>query len=277
MKRTVYLLLSVALITAFCSCTPSEPDLKRTDYLKLVYNTVGMPVEKANKTLTRKGFIDTNQSLKDNGVQAAMSDKTYKFQSKDSTVVLTLGLATKNDTVKQFTLEAQLEGEEHAQEVQKLYSDWSTYGYNTIFSEISIWTGIFMDLDNEEGKLYIDGGLATSIKNMISLYYATGEMDEETYQYIIQAFERKRGDFEGDMGSSDFLRQDRASAIETYAHLTGALDITALANSLRDIKANAGALIGIKNESEQGYPHWNITFTFMGEQDLSKVMESLPL
>ena len=43
---------------AMMSCTPSEPDLKKTDYLKLVHSTVNTPLSKADKALKKKGFTE---------------------------------------------------------------------------------------------------------------------------------------------------------------------------------------------------------------------------
>ena len=273
MKKSLFLLLSAALILG--SCTPSEPNLKNTDYQKLVHSTVGMTSAKAEKTLTRKGFTATDASVRTDGLEAILADKTYKFQSKDSSIVLVVGLALKNDTVKQYILSAELEGLDRLQDVQKLYTDWSAYNYATLFSEISFWNGTMLE-EGDESEIYIDGGLATSLKNMIQLYYATGDMDEETYQYLIHIFNNKHADFEGVMTSSDFLRHDGEQAVESYAHLTSGLDLTDLMTGLSKLKGTVGLMSGARDD-ENGKPHWMIATVYLNEQDMSKIMDMLPL
>lgn len=273
MKKIMFLLLSAALILG--SCTPSEPNLKKTDYQKLVHSTVGMTSDKAEKTLTRKGFTAADASVRTDGLEAILADKTYKFESKDGHTLLVVGLALKNDTVKQYILSAELWGQEHLQDLQKLYNDWSTYNYATIFSEMSFWSGTMMS-EGEETDMYVDGSLAKSLKTMIQAYYMTGDMDEDTYRYLMQIFNNKRADFEGVMSSSDFLRPNGEQAVESYAHLTSGLDLTDLMSGLSNLRGTVGLMSGARDD-EDGTPHWMIATVYMGEQDMSKIMENLPL
>ena len=268
----IFLLLSAALILG--SCTPSEPNLKKTDYLKLAHSTVGMTSAKAEKTLKRQGFTATDASVRTDGLEAILTDKIYKFQSKDSSILLVVGLALKNDTVKQYVLSAELMGQEHLQDVQKLYTDWSTYNYSTLFGDISFWSGSMLN-KGEETAMYVDGGLANTLKTMVQAYYLTGEMDEEMYQYFMQIFNNKRADFEGEMTSSDFLRYDGEQAIESFAHLTSGLDPTNLMTGLSNLKGAVGLLSGARDD-EDGKPHWMIASVYLNEQDMSKIMENLP-
>ena len=272
MRKTLFLLLSAALILG--SCTPSEPNLKKTDYLKLVHSTVGLTSAKAEKTLKRKGFTEADASSRTDGLETILTDKTYQFQSKDSSIVLVVGLSLKNDTVKQYILSTELTGQDRLQDVQKLYTDWSAYNYTTLFSEISFWSGTMME-KGEEVEMYVDGGLAKSLKNMVQAYYLTGEMDEETYRYIMNIFNNKRPDFEGEMSSSDFLRRDGEQAIESYAHLTSVLDLTELMTGMSNLKGTVGLMSGARDD-EGSTPHWMVASVYLNEQDMSKIMENLP-
>lgn len=273
----MFLLLSAAMMITFGSCTPKEPDLKRTDYLKLVQSTVDMTSAKADKTLTRKGFVATDASIRSDGLEALVTDKTYKFQSKDSTVVLHVGLEIKNDTVKQYVLTAELDGTSHTKEAQKLYNDWSSYAYNTIFADISLWTATVFDENSNDdyGTYFIDGPWASMIKSLLDMYHMTGEMDEETYQALKKAFERKRGDFEAEMTSPTFLQKE-GDIFETYVHATGTPDLSAMmTGNMSSLKGKVGAMTALAS-GEGETKRWRMTFVFMNEQDMSKIMENLP-
>ena len=273
MRKFLFLLLSAALILG--SCTPSEPNLKKTDYQKLAHSTVGMTSAKAEKTLTRQGFTAADASARTDGLEAILADKTYKFESKDGSIVLVVALSLKNDTVRQYILSAEMWGQEHLQDVQKLYTDWSAGNYSTLYGDISIWSGTMMS-EGEETEMYVDGGLTKSFKTMIQAYYMSGEMDEETYQYFMHIFNNKRADFKGVISSSDFLRPDGEQAVESYIHLTSGLDIIDLATSLSKLKGTVGLMSGARDD-EDGTPHWMIATVYLNEQDVSDIINTLPL
>lgn len=275
-KGMLSLLCAATIIIAglMSSCTPSEPDLKRTDYLKLVHGTVGLTADKAEKTLTRKGFTETENSIKADGLEALLADKTYKFVSKDSTVCLLVGLVIRNDSVKQYMLSAELDGYKHAEEAQKLYRNWSSYAYENIFADITLWFATSGNLteDLTGMQLYTDGALANTLQQMLELYHASGEMDEDVYEQLKSAFEHKRADFDAEMLSSAFLVSENAT--ETFTHSTSTIDMMSLASGdfMRNMKGLVGALHG-EAEEENGIKNRTITFVFMGEQDLNKYME----
>lgn len=275
MRKTIFLLLSVALILG--SCTPSEPDLKKTEYLKLVHSTVDMTSAKADKTLTQKGFVQTNQSIKQNGIEALICDRTYAFQSKDSSIILLVGLKLSNDSVKQYIIEAKLTGDVHKTDAQKLYNEWSNYAYKTIFQGISLWSANWFASDNlgDFGDLYMDGTWAVRLKNLLTLYFQTGGMDEEAYDAIMAAFDRKHEAWEAEMASADFLQED-GDLFESFIHASQDVDITALfsgdPSSLKGIFGTSSTHIS----SKDGVKKWDILFLYLNEQDLSKVMEDLP-
>ena len=127
----------------------------------------------------------------------------------------------------------------------------------------------------EETAMYVDGGLANTLKTMVQAYYLTGEMDEETYRYIMNIFNNKRPDFEGETSSSDFLRRDGEQAIESYAHLTSVLDLTELMTGMSNLKGTVGLMSGARDD-EGSTPHWMIASVYLNEQDMSKFMENLP-
>ena len=276
MKKAIFLLLSAALVLG--SCTPSEPDLKKTEYLKLVHSTVGLTSSKADKTLTRKGFVESNQSITQSGIEALLCDKTYSFQSKDSSTVLHVGLVLKNDSVKQYILSAQLKGEKHKNDVQKLYTEWSNYAYNTIFSDIALWSANWFAEDNlgNFGDIYLDGAWASMLKNMMMLYHETGGMSDEVYEIIMAAFNHKRGDWEATMASINFL-QEEGDLYESFAHGTGEMDLAAImTGDLSSLKGTFGTST-TRIDIKDGVINWEIVFLYLNEQDLSKIMEDLPL
>ena len=275
MRKNLFLLLCAALILG--SCTPSEPNLKKENYLKIVNSTVDMTAAKAEKTLTRKGFVPVDTSVRSEGLEALLCNQSYEFSSKDSSLVLHVGLVIKNDSVKQFVLTGEMEGQAHAKDVQKLYSDWSNYAYNTILAEISLWSASCFDEDNygDFAKIYIDGPWASMIKSVLEMYHMTGEMDEETYQVMKAAFERKRGDYEAEMSSLTFLQKE-CDIVETFIHGTGTPDLASLmTGNMSSLKGKIGAMTA-KMKDDANSPHWTLMFVYMNEQDMSKIMENLP-
>ena len=275
MKKHLVLLLSAAVaIMGMVGCTPKEPDLKKTDYLRLVHNTLGMTETKADKTLTRKGFVSVERSVEEDGLPVLFLDKVYEFAGKDSTVCLTVGLKVENDSVKQYAISGELVGTEHLTEAKTLYSDWSTTAYESLFGDLTFWSGACYDADYESDMtIYTDGVFATTLSSLLTYAYAAGQIDEETYNLMKVVFEHDHDDFVAERESLLFLQQENAA--ETYAHSTTALDLTTLmSGGLRNLKGNIGMLYGgVENE---GTPQWTIVFAYMGEQDLSEYMEMLP-
>jgi len=272
MKKITLLLLSAALMLGLGSCTPSEPDLKKTDYLKLVHSTVNTTAAKADKTLTRKGFTAVDITIKTDGLEAVLCDKAYEFRSKDGSTLLHVGLVIKNDSVKQYVLNAELEGDQHKKDVQKLYSEWSHEAYNTIFAEIALWGNTWFaenDLSNF-GVMYMDGAWASAIKNAVTLYHAAGRMDDDVYNVLMAGFERKYADWEAEMASANFL-QEEGSLYESYAHGTGNFDLAALmAGDLSGLRGTFGTM-STEIKEKSGVKHWEISFVYLNEVDLSSM------
>ena len=269
MKKQMIGLLSAAMIgLAMMSCTPSEPDLKKTDYLKLVHSTVNMPISKADKTLKKKGFTETDKS--EIGVSENLNGKAYQFKSKDEKTVLEVMLVLQNDSVKQYMIGAGLSGSEHLGDVQKLHADWSNYAYNTIFSEITIWNASYGSLLDEEGTIYIDGGLAKTLKTMVQAYYITGKMEQDMYDAIMTAFDHTRAVFEADMQAASFLKKN--SLTESFANATSSVDLTDLMNSMKTLRGTVGLL----RVDTDGDDEWGITFYYMNEQGLGDILDIIP-
>jgi hypothetical protein len=265
MKKQMVWLLSAAMIgMAMMSCTPSEPDLKKTDYLKLVHSTVNTPISKADKTLKKKGFTEVDKS--EVGVNERLDGKAYEFKSKDEKTVLQVFLVQESDTVKQYMIGAELSGSEHLGDVQKLHADWTNYAYNTIFSEITIWNASYGSLlGDEEGTIYIDGSLAKTLKTMVQAYYLTGQMDEDMYNAIMTAFEHTRDLFEADMQAASFLKN--SSLMESYAHATSTLDLS----NLKNLKGTVG-LLNVDSDGDE----WAVMFYYMNEQSLGDILDIIP-
>ena len=271
MKKQILPLLCAVLmgIAALTSCTPSEPDLKKTDYLKLVHSTVDMTSAKADKTLKKKGFVEVDKS--ELGINERLNGKAYEFKSKDEKTVLQVLLVPENDTVKKYMLGAELTGSEHLGDAQKLHAEWTDYAYKTIFSEITVWNANYGSLMDEDGTIYIDGSLAKTLKTMIQAYYITGQLDEEAYQAIMEAFNHTRDMFEADMQAPSFLKNN--SVMESFAHATSSVDLTNLMNSIKNLKGTIGLLNVTTADEGNG---WALYFYYMNEQDMGQIMDLIP-
>lgn len=265
MKRP-YLLLLIAAVLSLTACNNHEIDFQKKNYLPVVHGTVGTTHTKAEKTLKRNGFRPAPNPAEAGTIH-------YVNANRDSTIVMDVVCSLVNDTVKTYTLKTSLKDVTNCAQASTLYADWSRYAYSTIFAEISIWSGLVTDALADTTVFYLDGGLASMVKNMIYAYYLSGQLEEETYQMIMAAFENKRADYEPILKEPEFLR-DR-TCYEMFAHATSVLDLTTIMTNFQNLKGVTGALTTeTATDPATGKLMWQVTFVYNGEKAIMDILGS---
>ncbi|MBR3647957.1 MAG: hypothetical protein IKN59_06180 [Paludibacteraceae bacterium] len=277
MKRMILPLLIAALM-GFTACQ-NEVNFVKKDYLPAIHSAVNTTRPQMEKVMKTNKFVYNESKSKTDA-------PVYELISKDSTLQLSVVYKIANDTVKTYTATATINGAANGKQADALYADWSRYAYNTIFGEISLWGGytetgnewsigeIDEETEEEYGmdyKMYIDGGWAPMIKLMMEAYHTSGEMDDEMYATVIEAFKNKRTVFEQVLNENGFV--DAYCPDEAFFHSTSTLDMSSLSSGLQSLQGASGMLY---SGSDEDNPLMRlIHFRYNGNIGLEDFMEQI--
>ena len=269
MKKQFFHLFCVCALILGASACNNKPDINfdKTDYLALAHSTLGKSSKQAEKILKKQKFVPQ---------EASTGYINYVLYNADSTRNVIINLLQNADTIKQYSLLANLQGDAQYEQAKTLYTKWSNTAYRSLLADVSVWNGSITPEDGE-GTSYMDGGMMAMISNMVELYHMSGNLDDDVYNAIRAALNNKRANFEEEMKSGDFFY--RGEVNEMIAHATTSFnldltDITGSIASLAKMRGNLGILTGNVQPADdmEGTPLTRIiSFTFMADKSLQDI------